>query len=214
MKPYYKLTSGELVPWLGNFAAVGSANLAALGLTIADITALNGKKTALDTSIDTQEADFAKAHASTEAKDLAHDDAVATIRNFANMIQGKPGVSPVLKEQLGLIVRKSGSKTTPSVPTNLTATALSSGVNELKWHKNGNVRGTQYVIEALYPEASGWDVVDVTTATKFRHLDQTPGMPVSYRVFARRHNAWSTPSNQASVYGMPPSNTAQLKIAA
>jgi len=45
-------------------------------------------------------------------------------------------------------------------------------------------------------------LVDVTSATKFNHTGQTPGVKAVYRVRARRGTAVSEPSNEAVVYGV------------
>ncbi len=88
----------------------------------------------------------------------------------------------------------------PVPPTDLVASADAAGTNSLRWNGAGNASGIQFVIEARIGTALGYSLVDVVSATSYRHIDRTPGQPVLYRVRARRGSQTSDPSNIAGVY--------------
>ncbi len=83
-------------------------------------------------------------------------------------------------------------------PTDLVVTP-SGTVNKLKWKKNGNSSGVQYVIEVKIADGN-WTLLDVITATKYEHTGRTAGQRVMYRIKARKGRVTSDYSNEAGVY--------------
>jgi len=123
-------------------------------------------------------------------------------RNLATFIQGNPAATNEIKQEFGLPIHD----TTPSVVvpvqcTDLTAQGLQSGTNVLDWKSGGNKPGTIYVIEKKFKDDPAYSYVDVSTATKYNHKGQTPGVFMLYRVIAKRGDLLSEPSDEAAVYG-------------
>lgn len=134
------------------------------------------------------------------ARSVAVVPLIALVATFANQFQANPAVPPELIAELGLTVRGGGGSSPLFAPANLVADGCSNGINMLKWSANGNISGTQYIVEAAYDGTTDWDFVDVTTKSKFDHEGQTPGRPVVYRVYAKRAGQKSGFSNEATVY--------------
>ena len=186
--------------WLQNFIAVANNNLPALSMTAADITALQAIRTDLD----------AKVTADTSAKEAAAAASAArkTSRKTANMqasfrskaIVANPGISNSLKEQLGLNVPSPKTVTPPVAPASVSVQPFANGINALSWGRAGNRPNTQYVIEAKRSQNGAWQIVDVTTKTKYDHIAQTPGRQVLYRVKAKRGDLVSGYSTGAVAY--------------
>ena len=88
----------------------------------------------------------------------------------------------------------------PTPPSDLTVTPFANGINRLTWVRNNNVQGTKFIIEAKRSANGAWQFVDVVTATRFDHINQTPGVPVMYRVKAKRGNQESVPSPDTVAY--------------
>jgi hypothetical protein len=170
-------------------------------LVAADVTPLNTKLNTLSAALDA--ADAAKVAASTAvaAKDVALDDLVSDFRELVAQVQVNPAVSDASRAAAGLPIRDTvRTISTPITPNGLTASADASGVNHLSWNSNGNSVGVQYVVEAKVSTAAEFTIVDVVTATTFHHGGRTAGVPVLYRVRARRGSQTSEPSNVAGVY--------------
>ena len=88
-----------------------------------------------------------------------------------------------------------------SVPIELFVNGTSDGINHLKFNRNANRQGTNFIIEAKIADSTSWVIIDVITNTKYDHKNQTPGVRVQYRVRAKRGELESTASNIATVYG-------------
>lgn len=192
----------EFAAWLANFNTIANANLAALGLVAADVTANVTNTTTLNTAIATNVTAQAAALAATQGKKTARRTVELSSRTLARRIQANPAVSNALKEQLGLTVRNSPpTAIVPVAPADLVVSGSDSGVNLLQWKGNGNKSGTQYLIETKIGAATQWTITDVTTKAKYSHVSQTPGVKAMYRVRAKRGDVLSGYSNEAIVYG-------------
>lgn len=55
-------------------------------------------------------------------------------------------------------------------------------------------------VAAAYHGTTDWEIIVVSTMTKFKHMGQAPGSEIAYRVYARKRNLESAPSNSAIVY--------------
>ncbi len=189
--------------WLVNFVTVANANLAALGLVAGDMTPVTTAKTPFDTAIPdvvTKQQALAQA---VQNKVTTRKTSVGTVRTVVRKIQANPAVTNALKAQLGITVKDiSPTPVTPVPPLDLVARGLDTGTNILNWKRNGNKPSVQFVIEAKIGTSTAWVLIDVTSATKYSHVFQQPGVKAIYRVRARRGSAVSEPSNEAVVYGV------------
>lgn len=200
-KPYYKMSKAELRAMMQTFTTVATANATPLGLSPAQISEIGGQNTLFNTSLNDQTAAQATARGAVADCTTERSDTIDLISRFAAIFKANPAISDELIAQLGLPPRNQGGDHLPVYdPTNLSALGCSNGVNELKWNKNGNFAGVTYVIEAAYDGTTDFEIIDLSTTTKFEHFDQTPGREVVYRVFARRRNIRSGYSNTAVIY--------------
>ena len=184
---------------------MASANLASIGLVAADITALNLLRTPFTTGLDSVATTKQAAKAAVTAKDTEKDAYLVKLRELANKVLGTPNVPLNIVNQLGLNPpHTQPTKKTPTVPTNLLATPYAIGVNALDWKANGNIAGTQYLVD-FSRNGSDWEIAGTTTATKYSHTGQTPGQAMWYRVTAQRRNIQSDASLTAAVYLPTPS---------
>ena len=197
-----QLSPEDLSKLLGTFIPVANANLPALGMTAADITLLQSQKTDVDARTVAQKAAQDAAKAATINLANAVKSAKANLSTRNRLITANPAIANTLKVQLGLTVPdNTPSDNTPVAPIDLTVTGTPAGVNTLRWKRGTNKPGVQYVVEAKTDGAATWVLVDAVTATRFDHVNQTPGLPVVYRVRARRRGVVSAASNETTIYG-------------
>jgi hypothetical protein len=198
----YPSNDAEFAVWLANFINKATANRTILHLTEAQIDALESKLIAFNADLalkqqKKEESVGQTAKVKDERKDLNKD--VGLLNNSFKAIDGLP--SNIL-EELGLSVSESHSgSSTPAAPADLVATGTSDGTNSLKWKRNGNRQGTTYIIEAKFGDSNDWVIIDAVTRSNYKHLNQTPGVKVQYRVKAKRGEFASGYTNTAVVYG-------------
>ena len=119
-----------------------------------------------------------------------------------NGIKSIDGLASNIIEELGLNANESNAGgSAPTAPADLVATGTSDGTNHLKWSRNGNRQGTMFVIEGKAGDASTWTMVDAVTSASYKHINQTPGVKIQYRIKAKRGDLESGNSNTAVVYG-------------
>ena len=135
--------------------------------------------------------------------------ALTTVRTSANTAVGyrartitiNPNIPDSLKEQLGLNVTDKKRSTVPLyAPAGLIAEGKSDGTNKLRWERNGNIPGTQFIIEARIDDSKEFVFVAVTTKITYEHKNQKPGIPAIYRLRATRSDELSGYSNEAVIY--------------
>ena len=189
------------VAWFNNFVTVATANVTLLAFTPADMTALSGGVGGYSTAVNIGITTRTAYHAATKSKITANKTATATVRGLVRRVQSNPAVTPGLKVQLQINPKTTPrTKTAPVTPTGLLATPDADGTNTLTWSGNGNKRNTTYIIEAMIGSATSFVYVDDTTAQRYAHTGQTPGVTVVYRVTASRAKMKSAPSQTAAVY--------------
>ena len=197
----YPTGHGDFVLWLGNFVKVARDNQAALGLTIADIGELETVEQDMTDALTKQVAAQEAARAATSNLDTTRTSTNTTVGYRARTITINPNIPDSLKEQLGLNVTDKKRGTVPlNSPTGLIVEGASDGTNKLRWERNGNIPGTQFVIEARIGESKEFAFVAVTTKTTYSHRNQKPGVPAVYRLRATRSDELSGYSNEAVIY--------------
>lgn len=208
MKSSLPRNDQDLLAWTNNFVTVATANLAALGLTMADLTPLSGGAVDLTANVDTIHS--LKAQIAGQYTDKATNKSFIydSARPLVRRISAMPNIPDSLKTQLGIPV-PSGiiNRTPPVTPASLLATPHADGFNTLKWHNAGNKPTTQYLVLAKPVSTlsaatadDGWTIVGSTTRTAFKHTGVAPGAPMAYRVMAARAGNLSNPSLPATVY--------------
>lgn len=195
-------SEATLIAWGETFTSVAGQNLTTLKMTATEmaafgqlVNAFKNARAALDTL-------RAQAKGATMGKDANRSTLEDAARQMNLRLQGTAGVSDDLKRALGLTVRNaSPARRRPLVPMNLVVNGDQSGVNKLQWERNGNPGGTQFDIEFRTGDASEFSPLITVTAARYNHVGQTPGVPVTYHVRARRAEFASPYSTEATVYG-------------
>ena len=205
----------EVAQWLGNASTVANANLAAMGLVAADVTALTGAKTTLDTTIANVTAAKDAYHAAVVARKTALKAAGVTARAVSKKVQAAPACPANIKKQAGFNVRAIPQKqVVPKTPANLVATGYDNGTNLLTWNTAGNKPGTIYRVEAKLLDERAYTIIGTTTKSRLELPNNTPGTQVVYRVCATRTTLESGFSNVAIVYSGYSAPTLQMSKAA
>lgn len=191
----------DFVEWLDNFLSLTSVSPGTVGLTAGEITQItNARDDFRGTLTDLNAARSALESAST-AKDTSRATTEALVRQVVRKVQVTSSVTAATRASLRINVRDSTPTTSqPVAPSQLTVTGDANGSHRLVWSRNGNTVGAQFVIEARIGGSTEWSQVDVVTTIKYVHHNQKPGVPVIYRVRARRRRELSEPSNEAGLY--------------
>lgn len=198
-------TDPGLVTFAGNYNAVSIDNATELGLSAPELAALDLAVT-----------EFDEAYAAVLAAKYAYEGAVAqknivrsalttVIRTYTREFKSNPSVSEDTLGKLGVLVSNPSGPVT--AVTNLSAIGCSNGENQLRWNRNGNGKGTQFIIEAKYGASTAWQLVDVVTATRYAQQGQTPGVQVTYRVTSIRAGVRSQPCDPFVLYPSSGSNS-------
>lgn len=194
----------DLIAWGENFNTVASSHLTELGLTATQLGAFAPLVSTLRTDRSAADTKRAQAAAATLTKNNSRAAMQQSARALNLKIQALPTVSAALKRELRLTVKSPASRRPPVTPENLTVNGYQNGVNALRWNRSGNCPGTMFDIEARIGDATAFVPVITITAVRYDHAGQTPGVPVVYRVRARRAEGASPFSNTATVYEAAP----------
>ena len=199
-KPFYEMNPSEFFLWLTNFLEVVNANIADLPITPEQFSALTARRSELQNKIN---AAIAKAQA-LEAANLAlgeeHKETSEEISYFNTIFKAKKSIPRELLAQMGLKVSQGKTSSLPNEPLNLMVMPNVAGYTDLKWDKNGNKPNTIYDIEAQTDGSAAWTHVESVNGTKYRHMNQTVGKQVVYRVRAKRAGQTSGFSSAAVAY--------------
>lgn len=127
-------------------------------------------------------------------KDTTLKASRATLAKWAKTFRANPAVSDALLDQLQLPHHKTpGTKTPPTTPLDVVATASVQGLVNLKWKPNGNRKSTQYIIEAQNGPDEAWSIIGATTKTKTT-FQAVVGNYIAFRVSASRDDETSEPT--------------------
>lgn len=188
------LPDGELNTALTNFNTVCAANATALGLSPANLTEIAGASSAFTTQFNGATAAKAAAKSAVANKDIQKKTSRGIVGKWAKTFRANPNVPDNLLEQLMLPPHKTpGTKTNPTQPMNLVASADGNGVVKLTWSRNGNREGTQFLVESRNSPTADWEQIGGTTQAKFTN-QAVPGQYVAYRVTATRRGLFSPAS--------------------
>jgi hypothetical protein len=203
---------GDLDSALANFSAVCAANAAKLGLAAPDLAEISDAATNFHSAFNASTAAKAAAHGAVEAKNTQKATSKSVISEWAKQFRANPAVEDELLADLMLPPHSTpGSETTPTIPLALVASANGDGVVNLKWNRNGNIQGTQFVIERRTSPSGTWTILDTSTRRTYVTM-ATPGQYVAFRVSAKRNGMTSPASTPAVLWDSQES--VQLQIAA
>jgi hypothetical protein len=116
MPDYIPSSDGDYSAWLQNFLTYANANLAALGLTAADITPLQAAATAFDTARAANDSAQAQAQAARQARDDQRAETETLTRALVGELQASAPVTDSQRQALGITVRAT-TRTPVSTPT-------------------------------------------------------------------------------------------------
>ena len=201
-----KMGSNDFIPqsdlalgaWLDNFVKKCEIYEAELGLDSETFGEITIAATAFQTKLSDVNATKETLRGQVTGKDVARKSTVSTMRAFAKEFKAIPGIDPEILSALNII---GGGTTGPvTVVTGLTVKGCDDGVNVLKWNRNGNAQGTQFIIESSPNGSTLWELVDVVTRTDYKHTNQVPGERQYYRIRSKRAGITSQPSPAVVVY--------------
>lgn len=191
---------GGLDTALANFNTVCAANAATLGLQPADLTAIATASTSFKTTLDVATSAKAAARNSVRAKEIQKTASKATVSKYARIFRANPSVPDNLLDSLMLPHHKTpGTKTPPAEPHSLVGSADGNGLVRLKWHRNGNISGTQFLVETRSDPRGPWSICGCVTQVKFV-FQAKPGQYIAFRITAARNNQVSQASTPFSLW--------------
>jgi hypothetical protein len=129
------------------------------------------------------------------------NQAVKEMRKVARMIHIYKDIPPAKLNLIGLSKHKTSQLLLiPKQPGKLIVSTKTPTSNLLVWDANGNKRHAMYVIEASIGDTRTFRLVGSTFATRWNHANQKAGVPIYYRIYAKRRSRKSSYSNIAGVY--------------
>lgn len=186
--------------WFANWATVAAANSGVLGLSPGDATAINNAKTNYATAVTNYVTAHDAAKSATNAKNAAYEAAFALVQRWSNTWQPNPTISDSLKISLGLVIRDTTPSPRPIFPiSNLSGTGNSVGTVKLRWSRNGNLPGCNFIVQCR-PVGGDWAFLTVTAKTRVAVMGQEL-TPTEYRVLVERRGVLSEPSDSVVVFG-------------
>lgn len=115
MPDYLPLSDAELVAWMTNFVTYAAANLAALGLTPADMSPVSGTQGNFAATFNANIAARNAAKNAAQAKDVARAGLETQVCIVVHKLQGSTSVTNAQRQSLGITVR-SAARTPVGVP--------------------------------------------------------------------------------------------------
>lgn len=203
---------GDFSIALQNFAVVCDANKVALGLTVPQLAEIAGATTGFVTSLTTLATAKSAAESARGAKDIQMATAKAMVAKWAKTFRANPAVSDTILIDLTVAPHSTPAiKTPPTQPLNLVGSADGDGNIRLEWKRNGNIQGTQFVLEYRTSDADAWTQLGTCTKRTF-DTTWTPGTYIAFRVTALRRGIYSSPSTLFSLWNG--GSEVSLKLAA
>lgn len=195
-----------------NFAVVCDANKVALGLTVPQLAEIAGATTSFVTSLTTLATAKSAAESAREAKDIQMAAARAMVAKWAKTFRANAAISDAILADLTVAPHSTpGVKTPATQPLNLVASADGNGNIRLQWKRNGNIQGTQFVIEYQASASDAWTQLGICTKRVF-DTTWTPGSYIAFRVIAVRRGIASPASTPFVLWASGSEMT--LKLAA
>lgn len=195
-----KLSDEQFVADFEDFATTANNNKSELNISSEDSAEMADLAAKLTNQLNEMQSTRAAADAAEAAFSQTRKAASSFKTSRKRYFSANPNASVGLKASLGITQANASSyAATPIQPIDLSAQGFESGVNLLKWERNGNSFNTNFIIEYRY-ESGSWLIAGSTRKTKYEHKNQTPGVKVYYRVYAERNDFQSSHSNTGIVY--------------
>ena len=122
MADYLPISDTNFTAWMQNFITYVTANLAALGLTAADLAPIQNAETVWETAYAANVTAQAQAQSTRQAKDDARTDQETLIRPLVAQLQASPTVTDAQRQALQLTVRSSARTAAPTPTSRPVAT--------------------------------------------------------------------------------------------
>jgi hypothetical protein len=196
---YIPSEEAQLQIWLNNFASKCEKHDVILDLDTTELAQINNA--AINLSNELTNASEAKTtyRSAIGEKNAVKSVSIATARSYARTFKANPSVPESVLLDLGIVSSNTSNPVT--MVTGLTVVGCDNGINSLKWNRNGNSSGTQFIVEYSIGTQTNWKFAGAPTRTSFDHEGQAPGVFTWYRVTAMRANNSSVPCPAVSVYG-------------
>jgi hypothetical protein len=197
----YKMSDPEFSVWLENFNTVAEAKKDTLGLATPQITEMDDIKSELNVALNEKQAAEDVKKAKTVILRAKRKAAMKKVAYYNIIFKANDLITDDIIEELGFDASDAiPALLSPQQPIELTVQGFSTGINSLKWKKNGNKQNTVYIIDSRKETAAAFSFAGTTTKAKFDHKDQKPGERTFYRVRAMRNDEESSNSNEAVIY--------------
>lgn len=220
----------KFVEWLAHFNAAVAENLDHLDLMPADIAPCMRAETDMATALNAIHQAEETLHAARTLLQSARSAGEDTARTLLGQLNSRASLPTELKRELGLPLAKSRRRhrkmgknppafPAPPAPGGLSANIEPNGSHWLRWNSNGNLPGTEYIIEvasgsdlqrthgqdttSLPVRALRWTRVAITTQCEFTHRLTQQGQPALYRIRAREAHRESKCSEELYVTPRP-----------
>lgn len=204
------IPEAEFSSGLTNFSAVCQQQSAALGLDAGDLAAIADAAGGLASDLNAVAAARALLQAAVAAKDARKASARALVSRYSRRFRADEEVPDELLVRLMLAPHRTPpTEMTPTIPTDLGASADGDGSIRLRWSRGENHEGTIFVVETRADPADAWAILGATTRRTFR-TTSPPGRYVAYRIRAQRRGVSSPPSTAVVLWdGVGPSSLAE-----
>lgn len=191
----------SLVTLVNQILAAMSPSPTTYGATATQMTSLTTALDNLTTAASNKDSAYAAALAATQGQDTAKQAVIDQVQVLASQMYAKTTLTNEQIQATGLAVHDDvKSHVTPQQPTGLEAFAYADSTVFLKWNRNGNPYGIQFVVEAQV-DGGAWTQVYSTKKKSARFGGFTPGVLTFFRVTAWNNDEASFPSLTASIYG-------------
>lgn len=200
----------QLQIWYNNFVQKCEKHEVVLDLDAEEFLEISNASTGLATELNAVKEAQTTYRSAVSEKNAVKSNSIAIARAYAKQFKANPNVSQSILQDLGVVATTTNNPVT--MVTNLTAVGCDNGVNSLKWSRNGNNPGTQFIVEYSIGNQTNWKFSGAPTRAEFDHENQIPGTFIWYRVTATRANNYSVPCPAVSVYGS--SGDGELTLAA
>lgn len=203
MKPFIPRSDSEFVLWLERFADALPEFASQLGMSAAQVAAVQGASQVFSAALDAKIEAERAAMAATAAKDEAREVAEALVRQLSRIAQASPEITTEIRALLGLSDRKPRvHRRRPEAPQGLVCEIIHGREHHLKWDRAGNPTNASFVIESRAEGDANWETVGLTSRTRWSRVVPMSGRATYYRIRAHLPAGLSLPSNSAMA-GMP-----------
>ena len=201
---------GQFLLWYDQFLAACVENSEELGLTSKELVEIQSFNDDFKQKMTRVVSTKSVYEGAVQGKKLSRTLAIKNIRGFANKFKANLEVSPGTLRELGVVC---SSNSAPVVPVSkLVVVGMETGINKLKWKRNGNSSQTMFIVEFRAEGEEKWEFAGAVSKTNFIHAGQIPGRRVWYRVTSTRASKSSVPCPAVAAYG--PMESSNLSVAA